>query len=287
MLDIVWALVDPAEIETAQPADMKLLYDSRSFNDGCVYIGRYSDPNHANGFRIISLLDEMKDGKRMAKCQGIGGMNEPPSFILPAWVNSDNSIVIDFSAPPKNGPKDFKGNWDEDGIKFVKDGNKWPMVPKTREENLTAFLKNFDSFEDEDEQEISKDDFVKHYTEVAQSFANEQKFINFLEECWGVAEKPDAVPFVSGISTLVNHLREAIADEVDDIDDQEKMDEFFYLFDLDRNQTLDLMEFEVMFNHLGLVYERKQLNALMKCIDKDYSTTLDKDEFQKLVRDQL
>ena len=161
------------------------------------------------------------------------------------------------------------------------------MVPKTREENLTAFLKNFDSFEDEDEQEISKDDFVKHYTEVAQSFANEQKFINFLEECWGVAEKPDAVPFVSGISTLVNHLREAIADEVDDIDDQEKMDEFFYLFDLDRNQTLDLMEFEVMFNHLGLVYERKQLNALMKCIDKDYSTTLDKDEFQKLVRDQL
>ena len=56
--------------------------------------------------------------------------------------------MIDFSAPPKGGPKDFMGNWDNDGIKFVKDGNKWPMVPKQREVNFNEFLKNFD-FDDD------------------------------------------------------------------------------------------------------------------------------------------
>jgi len=73
------------------------------------------------------------DGEnRLASCEGIGGEREPPSFILPSWINPDNSIVIDFSVPPKNGPKNFVGNWDENGIKFVRDGNKWPMVTKSK-----------------------------------------------------------------------------------------------------------------------------------------------------------
>ena len=91
----------------------------------------------------------MDGDKRMARCEGIGGQGEPASFILPAWINPDNSIVIDFSVPPKNGPKDFVGHWDEDGIKFEADGNKWPMMPHLREGNLQNFLKNFDTFGDE------------------------------------------------------------------------------------------------------------------------------------------
>ena len=78
---------------------------------------------------MITLLDEMDGEKRLARCEGIGGEGEPASFVLPAWINADDSIVIDFSAPPKGGPKDFHGTWDEDGIKFTKDGNKWPKVP--------------------------------------------------------------------------------------------------------------------------------------------------------------
>jgi len=68
----------------------------------------------------------MDGEKRLARCEGIGGAGEPASFILPSWINADNSIVVDFSAPPKGGPKDFHGNWDNDGIKWTRDGNKWP-----------------------------------------------------------------------------------------------------------------------------------------------------------------
>jgi len=68
----------------------------------------------------------MDGEKRLARCEGIGGAGEPASFILPSWINADNSIVVDFSAPPKGGPKDFHGTWDNDGIKWTRDGNKWP-----------------------------------------------------------------------------------------------------------------------------------------------------------------
>ena len=151
LLTKIWSKLDNAEMGSVHKADIEVRYDSRQFNDGCVYLGRYTDPNHAGSFRIITLLDEMDAEKRLASCEGIGGAGEPPSFILPAWINADNSIVIDFSVPPKGGPKDFAGNWDVDGIRFVRDSNKWPMVPKSREVNLLTFLKCFDSFEDDDQ----------------------------------------------------------------------------------------------------------------------------------------
>ena len=87
----------------------------------------------------------MDGDKRLARCEGIGGEGEPASFVLNAWINPDKTIVIDFSAPPKNGPKDFHGNWDNDGIKFTKDGNKWPKVAAARGDNLNTLLKCFDN----------------------------------------------------------------------------------------------------------------------------------------------
>ena len=130
LLEKIWGLLDPAELSSCTRTEIFQRYDSRLFNKGCNYIGRYTDPNHAGGYRIITLLDEMDGEKRMARCEGIGGAGEPPSFILPAWINTgDMGIVIDFSAPPKGGPKDFAGTWDNDGIRFTRDGNKWPKVP--------------------------------------------------------------------------------------------------------------------------------------------------------------
>ena len=187
LLSKIWNLLDPNQTNSTSRAQIAEIYDSRSFNEGCAYIGRYTDPNHAGGFRVITLLDEMLGDKRLANCEGIGGQGEPPSFMLPSWINADNSIVIDFSAPPKGGPKDFVGNWDEDGIKFVKDGNKWPKVPTTKEEDVTNLLKRFPNYSEE-AQQISKQDFFTLYKEVQLNFKSEDKFIGFLCKCWNVTE---------------------------------------------------------------------------------------------------
>ena len=66
---------------------------------------------------------------QLAEVQGGGGVGEPKSYVLPAAVLGDRTIIIDFSAPPKGGPPDFVGTLEKDGsIRFLRDGNVWPRV---------------------------------------------------------------------------------------------------------------------------------------------------------------
>ena len=99
---------------------------------GTVFVGKYSDPNHPGGYREITMLDEWDGELRKGKCVGGKGTKEPEHFELEVKagkrIDGADFIIIDFSAPPKNGPKDFEGTWDSDGIRFTKDQNKWPVT---------------------------------------------------------------------------------------------------------------------------------------------------------------
>ncbi|GMH51863.1 hypothetical protein TrRE_jg7808 [Triparma retinervis] len=95
-----------------------------------MYEGKYLDPiNHPGGTRTIKVTGQ--DGEKgfyKVELTGGGGKGEPKNYTLPAQVSKDGSkIIIDFS--PKGGPKDFVGVFDDElkGIKFLKDGNFWPM----------------------------------------------------------------------------------------------------------------------------------------------------------------
>jgi hypothetical protein len=91
------------------------------------FVGTFSDPiNHPGGKRTIRLLDSKVGDYQLAEVQGGGGIGEPKSYVLPAAVIGDRTIVIDFS--PKGGPKDFVGVLDGGDIKFLKDGNRWPRL---------------------------------------------------------------------------------------------------------------------------------------------------------------
>ena len=59
LLEKIWALVDPAELGVTQPEEIRQRFDSRRFNDGCVYLGRYQEQHHRGSYRIVTLLDEM------------------------------------------------------------------------------------------------------------------------------------------------------------------------------------------------------------------------------------
>ena len=90
------------------------------------FVGTFTDPiNHPGGKRTIKLLDGEKVGDyQLAEVLGGGGRGEPESYVLPAAIIGDRTIVIDFS--PKGGPRDFVGVLDKGDIKFVRDGNRWP-----------------------------------------------------------------------------------------------------------------------------------------------------------------
>jgi hypothetical protein len=95
-------------------------------NGAEAFVGTYTDPiNHPGGKRTIKLLDGQKIGDyQLAEVIGGGGRGEPESYILPAVVIGDSTIIIDFS--PKGGPRDFTGVLDKGDIKFLRDGNRWP-----------------------------------------------------------------------------------------------------------------------------------------------------------------
>jgi len=88
----------------------------------------FTDPiNHPGGTRTIQFLPGMKTGDyQLAQIQGGGGRGEPKSYILPAVIIGDATILIDFSS--KGGPKDFVGTFVNGDIVFKLDGNKWPRV---------------------------------------------------------------------------------------------------------------------------------------------------------------
>ena len=96
-----------------------------------VFVGRYSDPNHPGGYREISVLPGGVGSYKLANVHGGEGKGEPASYDLPAIIverKDQQQIIIDFSVPPKNGPRDFAAVYDAkaNGIRFVRDGNFWP-----------------------------------------------------------------------------------------------------------------------------------------------------------------
>ena len=97
-----------------------------------VFVGRYSDPNHPGGSREVTTLPGGIGSYKLANVHGGMGRGEPASYDLPAIIverAGQEQIIIDFSVPPKNGPRDFAGVWDSKakGIRFVRDGNFWPQ----------------------------------------------------------------------------------------------------------------------------------------------------------------
>jgi hypothetical protein len=86
--------------------------------------GSYSDPFHPNCLRIIAV-----NGPSAATLTGTDGNPGCPvdgsgrEWTLTGKVDGDN-ILVDFT--PKGGPKDLKGVWDGDGIRWP-DGNKWTV----------------------------------------------------------------------------------------------------------------------------------------------------------------
>ena len=101
-----------------------------------VFVGTYTDPNnHPGGTREITLLPGQVGAYRLANVKGGGGRGEPDLYNLPALIierPESQQIVIDFSVSPKNGPRDFAGQYvagPPAGIRFVRDGNLWPKQP--------------------------------------------------------------------------------------------------------------------------------------------------------------
>ena len=101
---------------------------------GSIFDGRYSDPNHPEGFREIKIDGDVdpNTGFQSGTCVGSDTSSTEPDWTLTAKAGQTETfdeIVIDFS--PKGGPADFIGRFESEGgegIRWLADNNKWPKV---------------------------------------------------------------------------------------------------------------------------------------------------------------
>ena len=105
-------------------------------------MGKFSDPKlHAGGLRDIRLLADKKLGDfQFAEVHGGGGVGEPKSYVLPAVILGDRSIIVDFST--LGGPKDASGVLDKKGYlispRTRSDGIAWVVSAKLKMENVCS-----------------------------------------------------------------------------------------------------------------------------------------------------
>ena len=83
---------------------------------------------------------------------------------MDAFINPDMSIIIDFS--PKGGPANFSGTMTPEGLTF-EDGNTWPVVPRTREDNLNNLMTEFGSAT------VTREQFTELALNISQSYQPE------------------------------------------------------------------------------------------------------------------
>jgi hypothetical protein len=96
------------------------------------FVGSYADPFHLNCQRIIRSSVVVGKGNAVAEVTLTGTDGNPScpadgsgnAWTLQGKVVDNDSILVDFT--PKGGPKDLKGVWDGDGIRWP-DGNKWTI----------------------------------------------------------------------------------------------------------------------------------------------------------------
>ena len=119
------------------------------------------------------------------------------------------------------------------------------------------------------------------------SFADQDRFIRFLEITWGVGENEEDLTYKGKVSSLINNLRESLLFLDGDIAEKAKLTEFFTRFDSDKDGQLTLKEFETMIATLEVEYERSHLSGLMSRLDIDHTTTLSIAEFERVVKEQI
>ena len=101
-----------------------------SAEEGDIFVGCYTDPNHPQGWRWVSFEEEFdQDGARIGTCDG-SDTGPTQEWSLPATASQSGTtdkIVIDFSS--KGGPSDLSGVWDAEKVGITwSDGNTWPKT---------------------------------------------------------------------------------------------------------------------------------------------------------------
>jgi len=186
-----------------------------------------------------------------------------------AFMDKDGSGVV--------SGKDIAHLYDVTQAKEFQDGT------KTKEEILDDFLNSFDGMKGNNDGQITKQEFIDYYTDLAVSCPTEDYFCVMMEQAWGLAEDSSSEDFQTTLRHIVAMLRQRLLTLSNGQQEEFKLRQIFTEFDANGNGVVTMDELAAMLAALGISVERRFLVALLSHLDTNKSGGVEFEEFRVFI----
>jgi Ca2+-binding EF-hand superfamily protein len=115
------------------------------------------------------------------------------------------------------------------------------------------------------------------------SVPSEESFIKLVETSWGLSEDEQSVAFVDKVKELMTMMRQRLRTLSNQTEEEFKLRQIFKTFDLNNSGTITIDELAAMMAKLGIVVDRKYVNALLRALDTNHNNMIEFEEFTNLV----
>jgi Ca2+-binding EF-hand superfamily protein len=145
---------------------------------------------------------------------------------------------------------------------------------------MKACLKDKSSKAFEGYANVSVDDFLQYYKEMATSIPNDDYFVKAIENTWeDVFEDIEAPVKRDKVMNIVKLMRHRLTTISNNSQEEYVLREIFRTYDTDKSGALTINEMAGLLAKLGIAVEEKELLALMREMDTNKTGVIEFEEF--------
>lgn len=103
------------------------------------------------------------------------------------------------------------------------------------------------------------------------SVPSDEHFVKVLEQTWGISEEEEAAISRDKVRELINLMRQRLLVFSNSSHEEFVLRKIFKDFDLNKSGAITSDEMQAMLAKLGILVEKKYVNAMMKVLDTSKS----------------
>lgn len=130
---------------------------------------------------------------------------------------------------------------------------------------------------------VCKREFYTYYADVSMTYTRDEDFVAHIESVWGIAEDDDSKVFSDQLKHLTSALRLKLRTMANGSSEEYVLRCIFKDFDINKNGSLTIEEFNLLLIKLAINVDRKYAMALFKRFDTNDNGSIDFEEFSSWI----
>jgi len=119
------------------------------------------------------------------------------------------------------------------------------------------------------EGKVSIDEFLQTHREISMIIPNDESFVKFLSDNWGVSEQSDSSVKMDSVMQIIKLMRQRLLTISNNGQEEYVLRNMFRTFDRDDTGKITLNELAGMLANLQVLVQEKELLAVMREMDKN------------------